>query len=185
MILTPDELVALTRKQRPSAQARVLTALGIPFDPRPDGSLIVERRHFPSGNKQEVAQYAPDRITTLEWATDNVATWRLTLDEIAKTRQPYTYRAGPHVSGIYFLFQGEQLQYVGLSYSISTRLRAHYKPTIDPLLLAVWFDSYSYVEAPREALLQIESYYIQAFKPPLNYQIRNVPPFVERFRVQY
>lgn len=47
MILTDDELRLLTRRKRHKAQARVLRALGIPFDPRPDGSLIVYRVHLP------------------------------------------------------------------------------------------------------------------------------------------
>lgn len=41
MILSHDELVELTGKQRQSAQRQVLLALGIPFKIRPDGSLVV------------------------------------------------------------------------------------------------------------------------------------------------
>ncbi len=41
LVLTPEELVELTGKARPTAQARVLAALGIPFTPRPDGTLVV------------------------------------------------------------------------------------------------------------------------------------------------
>ena len=43
MVLTPDDLVALTAKVRCSAQRRVLEALGIPHKVRPDGSLVVLR----------------------------------------------------------------------------------------------------------------------------------------------
>ena len=44
MILSPSELVALTRRDRPSAQARVLRVLGIPFATHPaDGTQIVSR----------------------------------------------------------------------------------------------------------------------------------------------
>lgn len=45
IVLTEQELVELTNKVRPSAQARVLQALGIPSKPRPDGSLVVYRIH--------------------------------------------------------------------------------------------------------------------------------------------
>jgi hypothetical protein len=45
IVLTAQELVELTKKVRPSAQARVLHALGIPSKPRPDGSLVVYRIH--------------------------------------------------------------------------------------------------------------------------------------------
>lgn len=43
MILTPADLSALTQRERPSAQARVLDALGVPYATRPDGTLIVSR----------------------------------------------------------------------------------------------------------------------------------------------
>lgn len=41
MILTPEELCALTKKNRPGWQRRELEFLGIPCRPRSDGSLIV------------------------------------------------------------------------------------------------------------------------------------------------
>jgi hypothetical protein len=41
MILTPQEIVDLTLKERPSAQARELAHLGVPCRPRTDGSLVV------------------------------------------------------------------------------------------------------------------------------------------------
>lgn len=43
--VTPQDLKTLTDRERPSAQARVLTRLGIPHRRRPDGSLIVLRCH--------------------------------------------------------------------------------------------------------------------------------------------
>jgi hypothetical protein len=43
--VTPQDLVTLTDRERPSAQARVLARLGIPHRRRPDGSLIVLRCH--------------------------------------------------------------------------------------------------------------------------------------------
>lgn len=43
LCLGPDELVALTRKERHAAQARELEALGIPYRKRRDGSLVVMR----------------------------------------------------------------------------------------------------------------------------------------------
>ena len=44
VLLTADELLELTRRPRPSAQARVLRALQIPFRVHPiDGGLLVDR----------------------------------------------------------------------------------------------------------------------------------------------
>ena len=43
--LTPEQLEAYTERKRPTAQARVLDAIGVPYKVRPDGSLIVLRIH--------------------------------------------------------------------------------------------------------------------------------------------
>ena len=59
MILTPDELVDLTGKRRPHAQARVLDALHIPFKRRPDNTLIVFRYHVTPDAPQEERQTSP------------------------------------------------------------------------------------------------------------------------------
>lgn len=39
--LSPQALISLTRRERPSAQARVLDRLKLPYRRRPDGSLLV------------------------------------------------------------------------------------------------------------------------------------------------
>ena len=41
MILEPLTIEQLTKRQRPSAQRRVLNKLGIPYRVRPDNSLVV------------------------------------------------------------------------------------------------------------------------------------------------
>ena len=46
MFLSKDELVALTGKRRPKAQARALTGMCIPYRRRPDGSPVVLRIHL-------------------------------------------------------------------------------------------------------------------------------------------
>jgi hypothetical protein len=46
IIVTPQDLKTYTGRERPSAQARVLSRLGIPHRRRPDGSLIVLRCHI-------------------------------------------------------------------------------------------------------------------------------------------
>ena len=45
IVLSEKELVDLTKKERPSAQARVLDFMGIRYRPRPDGTLAVMRIH--------------------------------------------------------------------------------------------------------------------------------------------
>ena len=41
MRLTDAQLIDITGKVRPSAQARVLQAMGIPFRRRPDGKVVI------------------------------------------------------------------------------------------------------------------------------------------------
>lgn len=63
MYLPEDAIVELTRRKPHKCQARVLTAMGIRFVPRPDGSLAVaqaEVDHHLVGVKKEVAVTAPD-----------------------------------------------------------------------------------------------------------------------------
>lgn len=45
ILLTEQELIELTKKERPSAQARALDFMGIRYRARPDGSLVVLRIH--------------------------------------------------------------------------------------------------------------------------------------------
>jgi hypothetical protein len=44
LTLTPEEVAALTRRDRPAAQARVLRALGIPFRRHPTDSVVLVSR---------------------------------------------------------------------------------------------------------------------------------------------
>lgn len=41
MILTDDDIRLITRKRKSDAQCRALTAMGIPYMVRPDGSPVV------------------------------------------------------------------------------------------------------------------------------------------------
>lgn len=52
MILTESELVELTGRQKCSAQARVLDAIGVPYRRRPDGKIIVFRSHIDAPPKE-------------------------------------------------------------------------------------------------------------------------------------
>jgi hypothetical protein len=65
VILTDAEVAALTRRERPKAQARVLRLLGIPFAVHPtDGNLLVSRA------AAEAALGAPI-ATTVQLIPDN------------------------------------------------------------------------------------------------------------------
>lgn len=45
LFLTVDEIISLTGKKRRPAQVRALRFMGIEHKTRPDGSLIISRRH--------------------------------------------------------------------------------------------------------------------------------------------
>lgn len=46
LILSDNELVQATHREQPAAQARALTRIGVPFQRRPDGTLLVSRAAF-------------------------------------------------------------------------------------------------------------------------------------------
>ena len=78
----------------------------------------------------------------------------LNLGTIKSTRQP-VYK----ICGVYFLFKGEELIYIGQSINIMGRINTHH--------ISDW-DTYSYVEVPKWDLSDTEREYIYKFKPPRN-----------------
>lgn len=69
------------------------------------------------------------------------------------------------LSGVYFLFAGGELVYVGQSVNVFVRLAAHMREKD--------FDRWSYVLCGRDELDTLETRFIKAFRPPLN--IARVP----------
>lgn len=59
MLLTDADLVALTGRSRPTAQARQLAALGIPYRRRTDGTIVVLLRDLDRGQTPEVRPTSP------------------------------------------------------------------------------------------------------------------------------
>lgn len=62
MILSEQELRTLTGKQRPSAQARVLDRLAIPYRTRPDGTLVVIRASVEAPSLGSARLPAPEPV---------------------------------------------------------------------------------------------------------------------------
>lgn len=58
MWLTDTELADLTHKAKPSAQARALRAMSIPYTKRPDGTLVVLRRNLDASTENRPASAA-------------------------------------------------------------------------------------------------------------------------------
>ena len=67
--LTDDELLSLTHRRRPSAQARALKAMAVPYRTRPDGTLLVGRQ------AAERALSAPSPIEPTRQAAANGLRW--------------------------------------------------------------------------------------------------------------
>ncbi len=70
--LTDDELLSLTHLRRPSAQARALKAMAVPYRTRPDGSLLVGRQ------AAERALSAPAPVEAGRQAAANGLRWSRT-----------------------------------------------------------------------------------------------------------
>lgn len=65
LVLTPDELIELTHRRRPAAQARALRQMGIDFLQRVDGTLAVFRDSLHAG----VANAKLARDAQINWSS--------------------------------------------------------------------------------------------------------------------
>lgn len=66
-------------------------------------------------------------------------------------------------SGVYFLIEGDEVVYVGMSRRVGERIRQHY-------CAGRRFSRMAFIEVPDEALRKIEAHYIHALNPPWNIQ---------------
>tara|TARA_R100000234_G_scaffold117739_1_gene96753 strand:+ start:19 stop:696 length:678 start_codon:yes stop_codon:yes gene_type:complete len=78
----------------------------------------------------------------------------LNLGTIKSTRQPIH-----RICGVYFLFKGEELIYIGQSINVMGRINTHN--------IEGW-DTFSYVEVPKSDLDIVEKEYILKYKPRKN-----------------
>jgi excinuclease UvrABC nuclease subunit len=73
------------------------------------------------------------------------------------------------VSGVYFLIMSGEVVYVGQSINILTRIDRHRRECVKI------FDAFTYIEAPSEALNELEAVYIKALVPRWNMSFGNKP----------
>jgi len=59
LTLTEAEIREITHRQRRAAQMRVLKALGIRYQARPDGSILVYRRYVDKGHPDTIPSREP------------------------------------------------------------------------------------------------------------------------------
>jgi hypothetical protein len=66
------------------------------------------------------------------------------------------------VSGVYFLFEDEEIVYIGQSCDVFVRVRTHFK---DPRMI---FDKWAFIKVEEDRLAEVEREYIRMFQPYLN-----------------
>lgn len=71
-----------------------------------------------------------------------------------------------NLRGVYFLFKGNNLRYIGQSENLISRIYTHVSKCRD-------FDNYAYIEVSAYALKYIEAAFISAFDPPHNVEVNN------------
>ncbi len=113
------------------------------------------------------------RLNEREWRIWLQHNWKplhQTLDEISARKVKYALNdgsgylqnMGPNESGVYFLFDGDELMYIGKATSINRRLYRHFDGNSFP------WRNVSWIEMPQECAEEVEHYYIHALNPPMN-----------------
>lgn len=158
-VLTDEELEQVTHRFTAASQARVLTALGIPFKPHPtDRRLIVSRAAAEMILGGPVGTAPSAQVAPAEWRR-----YIFPIGKILASSAPFVFgmTAEPGCY-VYFLMTDHEVFYVGQSVEIGTRLRYHWAEYKERLTrLAV-------ISVPPDLLDTVESVYIHWLRPPAN-----------------
>ena len=76
-------------------------------------------------------------------------------------------------SGIYFLFDGDEIVYVGRSITIMSRIETHSTTDCKITNCKVW-DSFSYISCPESYQGVAEALFIAAFQPKYNSECKKL-----------
>lgn len=136
--LTAPELVEITGKRRPTA-----LTLYKPLQPH--------RQNW-------------DNMAPLDWFECRLDTFLLPLSNIAADTVAYPQTQPPNDVGIYFLFEDNELLYVGQSTQIRYRLFRHYREDFR-------FNRFAAIWVPKMFLTDIEYAYINKHLPPMNWKV--------------
>jgi hypothetical protein len=99
-------------------------------------------------------------LAPTEWMERRRAEIFLSTEEL-RSRKAAWPAIEPQESGIYFLWRGDELLYIGLSGNIIHRLEEHKRGGMP-------FDAFSYVLVPDLIMPTVERRYIKSLAPPLN-----------------
>ncbi len=158
--LLPEELEALTKRIRPSAQRRVLDAIGIRHYTR--GKALVVFRDDVLGIPRDPHPFY-GLLRPIDWWEDNREKLLLSLGEMRRRSQAWMPSA-PDECGVYFLFFEGNLQYVGKSLSLARRFHEHESRRTVPV------DAASWVLCPEQFVVRLERDYWDAYKPMYNWK---------------
>ena len=73
------------------------------------------------------------------------------------------------ISGVYFLFHGSTLMYIGKSLHVHERIAKHMRDRV------FGFDAYTIVAAPKSQIGDLEARYIRALSPTFNKMMNDGP----------
>lgn len=110
-------------------------------------------------NSDDAGTFVPDPRLKREYLEPILQRHDEALEKLVSTRKPY--KLG-EITGVYFLFRGKQLMFVGYAVDVMVRIGQHWaKREID-------FDSYNIVECDLEAIALVAAHFIAKYRPPLN-----------------
>lgn len=134
---------------------------------------VNQRKKLDKARRENMASSIPDRKAFL----DNLRTVEKSKYETAIASLPVNKISSFFgISGVYFLYKGDKLVYIGESSCIITRLMQHQEKE---------FDSFRYIlERDEVARLKLEKKYIQKHAPPYNV-IHNPLINTQKARVRY
>lgn len=163
MFLSPADLVTLTGYVQPAAQRGWLERNNIRYTVHPLNGR-------PNVLVSEVA--TPRDASTRSLPTPlppvDESLMAHSLDEIRASKVKYRRGLPVPECGIYFLFGGDALLYIGLSNTMNWRLHAHFMKRVDDTDNAIWFDSVATIAVPEPCLRRVEKHYIRRERPPRN-----------------
>lgn len=121
---------------------------------------------YPFGH--DVRDFGDEFATLDDWFHHHKQRFIFDLEQLP--RKPHKMNDGPWSEGVYFLFSGNELVYVGQAKYIMQRLNRHGYPPPQRTHVE-WFDHYACIWAPLIHLNSVESYYIHRFDPPRNVKL--------------
>lgn len=162
--LTPEELFNLTEYRRWTRQIEWLKKNAVEHTLALSGRPLVRLSAIGAAEPEPPPAVAePFVIPPL----DRKAAFRA-LAEISATRQLYRRGLDLPASGVYFLFQRGELNYIGRSVTVNWRLLTHYMNRVDRKTRVIPFDEVAVIDVPRYWLDEVERHHIKKCQPPFN-----------------